>query len=126
MTKHIEEARELEPVAYIVPEALQELEKHSAASATVWSGKATHRFVKDACPLVRLSDAQAALAAAEERGRSEERERCANIAQAVASGRRSQQVDAIIRGSKREAKDFESMKFCAIEIASAITKEPTP
>lgn len=68
----------------------------------------------------------AALAAAEERGRIEERERCANIAQAIASGRRSQQVDAIIRGSKREAKDFESMKFCAIEIAEAITKEPTP
>ena len=80
MTQHIEEARKLEPVAFIVPEALQELEKHSAASATVWSGRATHRFVNDASPLVRLSDARAALTAAEERGRIEERERCAGIA----------------------------------------------
>lgn len=80
----------------------------------------------DGTEYVLASEIAAALAAAEERGRIEERERCANIAQAIASGRRSQQVDAIIRGNKREAKDFESMKFCAIEIFEAITKEPTP
>lgn len=103
MTQHIEEARKLEPVAFIVPEALHELEKHSAASAMVWSGKATHRFVKDACPLVRLSDAQAAIAAAEERGRIEERELC----------------NRIVRAAWGQNVTIETL-------SDAITKEPTP
>lgn len=49
----------MEPVARIDAEALKELEKHPGASATVWSGKASHRFALDAVPLVRLSDAEA-------------------------------------------------------------------
>lgn len=40
------------PVAYIVREALTELQKHKDASATVWSGLNTsHPFVGEAVPL---------------------------------------------------------------------------
>jgi hypothetical protein len=53
---------ELEPVARIDPEALKELEKWPTASATVWSGKAHHRFTEAAEPLVTLSSAQSAIA----------------------------------------------------------------
>lgn len=58
---------ELEPVARIEPEALKELEKWPGASATVWSGKARHRFAEDATPLVTLSSAQEAIDKREER-----------------------------------------------------------
>ena len=71
MTQHIEEARKLEPVAW----------RWKFKDATQWNGADLIEPVQlrwqsvDVEPLVRLSDAQAALAAAEERGRIEERER---------------------------------------------------
>lgn len=46
----------VEPVASIIPEALSELEKHGGASATVWSGKARHRFAKAGIPLYARPD----------------------------------------------------------------------
>jgi len=46
---------ETNPVAYIDQGALAELEKHPGASATVWSGKATHRFAQAAEPLYPAS-----------------------------------------------------------------------
>lgn len=49
-----------------------------------------------------------------------ERERCAKIADDAASGRDWQRSDANAHNDKRAARDFESMKFEAIEIASAI------
>jgi hypothetical protein len=46
---------ETKPVAYIDKGALAELEKHPVASATVWSGKASHRFAQAAEPLYPAS-----------------------------------------------------------------------
>lgn len=52
----------------------------------------------------------AALAAAEERGRMEERERCAQIA----------------RGLFKQEIDGTNAAFCGLLISNAITKEPPP
>lgn len=69
MTDHIKEARKLEPVAYlrkcrVIDNGGKEYE------SLRFSSEDQRGFA-----VVRLSDAQAALAAAEERGRGEERER---------------------------------------------------
>lgn len=78
MTNHIEEARKLEQVAaYTIDHTgcwhlscdVENIEL-IANSGSLGPTKVE--------PLVRLSDAQAAIAAAEERGRMEERERCAS------------------------------------------------
>ena len=76
MTQHIEEARKLEPVAW---GAWSDFEQKVIAATTDKMKADTYDGHGDISihPLVRLSDAQAALAASEERGRSEERERCA-------------------------------------------------
>lgn len=49
-----------------------------------------------------------------------ERERCAKIADDAAAGRDWQRSDANAHNDKRAARDFETMKFEAIEIASTI------
>jgi len=51
-----------------------------------------------------------------------ERERCAAIADIAASGRDWQRADANAQNDKRAARDFESMKIEALEIAYAIRK----
>lgn len=49
-----------------------------------------------------------------------ERERCAKIAEEEASGRDYQRSDANAQNNKRMARDFESMKIEAVQIASLI------
>ena len=53
-----------------------------------------------------------------------ERERCARIADDEASGRDWQRADANAQNDKRAARDFESMKIEAVQIASAIRAIP--
>lgn len=53
-----------------------------------------------------------------------ERERCARIADDEASGRDWQRADANAQNDKRAARDFESMKIEAVQIASAIRAAP--
>ncbi|KQS79079.1 hypothetical protein ASG25_10865 [Rhizobium sp. Leaf384] len=49
-----------------------------------------------------------------------ERERCAKIADAAKEGRQRQEDDAMENGAKRAARDFQTMRFQAVEIAAAI------
>lgn len=51
-----------------------------------------------------------------------ERERCAKVADAAVKGRAHQQIDAVDNGDRRAARDFETMKFEAVQIAAAIRK----
>lgn len=98
MTQHIEEARKLKPAGYrrLLPQygfAHYEFEQpdYENPSITDWE------------PLVLMSDVQAAIAAAEERGRAAERELC----------------NAIVRRAWGQNVTIETL-------SEAITKEPTP
>jgi len=53
-----------------------------------------------------------------------ERERCARIADDEATGRDWQRADANAQNDKRAARDFETMKIEAVQIASAIRATP--
>lgn len=70
MTQHIE------PVCWTSEEQIQKTQADPGHNMLIWGEPLVHH---PDVALVRLSDAQAALAAAEERGRSEERERCAAL-----------------------------------------------
>lgn len=114
MTQHIEEARKMEPIAaYTIDHTgcwhmsgdVQNLEE-IASKGSLGPTEVVY--------LVRLSDAQAALAAAEERGRIEERERI--------------RLDLIV-GLRNwiHARYGKWITFRSARIfADAITKEPTP
>lgn len=52
-----------------------------------------------------------------------ERERCAKIADLAFEGRERHQSEAMKNGDKRAERDFQSMKFQAVEIAAAIRRE---
>ena len=99
MTDHIEEARKLEPLGHISEYGFGKLKTRRNYCVSI-SHQAEKEYTIGVC---LLSDAQAALAAAEERGRIEERELCNQIVRAAWG------------------------QNVTIEVLSdAITKEPTP
>lgn len=100
MTQHIEEAQKLEPVAWlrkcrVIDNGGKEYESLRFSS-------------EDQCgfAVVSLSDAQAALAAAEERGRIEERERCAVAAVPITTGMRELRVSLIARAVRQSLRNY--------------------
>lgn len=109
MTQHIE------PVCWTSEDQIQKAQADPGHNMLIWGEPLVHH---PDVALVRLSDAQAALAAAEERGRMEERERCVAV-----FDRLLRQLVELDRFSRSYALRLTSL---AKADCAAITKEQTP
>lgn len=127
MSKHIEEAMKLETYGWVVKL------KGSCKVGSFFVYEPNFDYLEgwdrkdyEVEPLVRLSDAQAAIAAAEERGRMEERERDREAIRKAGLKARDEVVEGLAGDGSPDNDLADYLERIVDACANAITKEPTP